>query len=304
MRMRAMKFKMTVVTFGLMTVLFLMVTLMIPSSSHAAIFFDSDFETCATGTGNDFPCEGWDDFRQERTGVPPNIQSGIAVVQSSVAAFSGSKGVRGIHDGKGTPGIEGGNTRKPSIYHKTPPNSKHIFARWAFREAPGFEYCAINGYTKLVRFAGGGNPKVWITNHFGKYSVIVEAPYDAAGTTDLYTTNVAVSTSVWQQLEFEWKLNTPGQYNGHLRFWIDGVLRVEKLNRAWVGPTLTSVGINHHYTTPSNLSLDSMQLYMQCGLGTMYFDRIAMGNTRIGLLPSRPSGDSTPPTIPSGVQAR
>ena len=304
MRMTTARFERSAATVGMMSLLWILGSLIAPSSSRAAIFFDTDFETCATETGNDFPCEGWDDFGQERTGIPPNIQSGVAVVQSSVAAFSGIKGFRGIHDGKGTPGVEGGNTRKPSIYRRTPPNSKHIFARWVFREAPGFEYCAINNNTKLVRFTGNGNPKVWVVNSAGFYIVTVEAPYDATGTTDIYYTGVRVSTSAWQQLEFEWKLNTPGQYNGHLRLWIDGVLRVEKLNRAWVGPTLTSVGINHHYTTPSNLDLDTMQIYMQCGLGTMYYDRVAMGDTRIGLLPSQPSGDSRPPASPQGLQAR
>ena len=151
---------------------------------------------------------------------------------------------------------------------------------------------------------GNGNPKVWISNREGRYVVAVEAPYDATGTTDIYSTGVTVSTSAWQQLEFEWKLNTPGQYDGHLRFWIDGVLRVERLNRAWVGPLPTSTGINHSYTTPSTLSLDTMQLYMQCGLGTMYYDRIAMGDTRIGLLPSQPGSDSRPPASPQGLQAR
>ena len=304
MRMTTAMFERSAATVGLMSLLWMLYALMIPSSSHAALFFDTDFETCTTETGNDFPCEGWDDFGQERTGIPPNIQSGVAVVQSSVAAFSGSKGFRGIHDGKGTLGVQGGNTWRSSIYHRTPPSSKHIFARWAFREAPGFEYCAINGFTKLVRFVGDGYPKVWIMNRYGTFSVVVEGPYDATGTTDLYNTGIVVSTSAWQQLEFEWKMNTPGQYDGHMRFWINGTMLVEKLNRAWVGPTPTSPGLHHSNITPSNLNIDTMQLYMQCGLGTMYYDRVAVGNTRIGLLPSQPGSDSRPPASPQGLQAR
>ena len=302
MRMRAVKLKITVVTLVQLTLLFLMFTFTIPSPSHAAIFFDSDFETCAVSTGNDFPCEGWNDSGLERTGIPPNIQSGIAVVQSSVAAFSGSKGFRGIHDGKGTLGVSGGNTRNQSVVKTLPGGLKHVFGRWAFREAPGFEFCAINGSTKLVRFNGNGYPKVWLLNYNGSYVIGAEGPYDSIGGTDLFPTGVRVSTSVWQQIEFEWKLNTPGQANGLMRLWIDGRLVMERLNRQWVGPLPTSTGLHHPSPTPSNFAIGNIQLYMQCGLGTMYYDRFAAGNTRIGLATGRPSSDTTPPAIPSGVQ--
>ena len=286
----------------MLTVLLLICVGLLPAPSWAVVtWFDTDFETCTAATGNDFPCEGWDDFATEGVGIPPNIQAGLTVIQSSTAAFRGNKGVRGIHDNKGTPGVEGGNSRKPSIYHSTPAGTKYFFARWAFHEAPGFEYCAINGYTKLVRFNGNGNPKVWISNREGFYIIGVEAPYDAAGTTDIYNTGVRVGTSdtVWQQIEFEWKLNTPGSYDGHMRLWIDNTLRVEKLNRAWVGPTPTSTGLHHSILTPSTLTINTMQLYMQCGLGTMYYDRIAMGPTRIGMVGGSPPLDTTPPSTPT-----
>ena len=304
MRMRAVKLEKTVVTLVQLTLLSLTFTLTIPSPSHATVFFDTNFETCPVGTGNDFPCEGWGDSGQERAGIPPNIQSGIAVVQSSVAAFSGIKGFRGIHDNKGTPGVDGGNTYKPSILKTLPGGLKHMFGRWAFREAPGFEFCAINGSTKLVRFNGNGYPKIWLLNYFGSYVIAAEGPYDSANGTDLFYSGVQVSTSTWQQIEFEWKLNTPGQPDGLMRLWIDGVLRVERLNRQWIGPTPTSTGLHHPNPTPSNFAIGNIQLYMQCGLGTMYYDRIAVGDTRIGLATSQTSSDTTPPVIPSGVQAR
>ena len=302
MRIRAVKLKITVVTLVQLTLLFLMFTFTIPSPSHAAIFFDSDFETCTASTGNDFPCEGWDDSGNERIGIPPNIQSGLAVIQSSVAAFTGTKGVRGIHDNKGTPGVNGGNTHRPSIVKALPGGLKHIFARWVFREAAGFEFCAINGSTKLVRILGNGHPKIWLINYNGFYGVVAEGPYDSLGGTDLFHTGVRVSTSVWQQIEFELKLNTPGQANGLIRLWIDGRLVLERLNRQWVGPLPTSTGLHHPGLTPSNLTITTAQVYMQCGLGTMYYDRIAVGNTRIGLVTGHPSSDTTPPAIPSGVQ--
>ena len=306
MRMTTAMFKRSATTVGMMSLLWILSTLIIPSSSHAAIFFDTSFETCTTETGNDFPCEGWVDGGFETVGIPPNIHVGLAVVMSPAAAFSGSKGVRGIHDMKtGTVAGNGGNTQKPSIYKSIPAGTKHTFARWAFREASGFEFCAINGSTKLVRFNGNGYPKIWLLNYGGSYVIAAEGPYDSAGASDLFYSGVQVSTSAWQQIEFEWKLNTPGQPDGLMRLWVDGVLRIERLNRQWVGPTPTSTGLHHNNVTPSTLTTDSIQLYMQCGLGTMYYDRIAVGNTRIGPTNSKATSvDSTAPASPQELQVR
>ena len=286
MRMRAVRFKMTVATVGLMTLLLLMFTLTIPGPSHAAIFFDTSFETCTAGTGSDFPCEGWDDFGQEAVGH-------LEVTTS--LAFSGTKSVKGTFDNIN------GSTQQPSItrsWTRVP----HIFARFAFRASSGFQL-GSNGMTKMARFKDDiGYPIVGILNRYGTYTVLVEGPYDYGGTY-VMDSGVTPSQTSWDQIEFEWKLNTPGQSNGLMRLWINGVLRAEQLNKAYIGPTSTSKGASG-LPNPSTYLIRTAQIYIQSGLGSFYYDRFAVGDTRIGLATSQTSSDTTPPTIPTGVRVQ
>ena len=287
------KFKMTAAPLGWMTLLFLMVILTIPGPSQASVFFDTSFETCAVGTGNDFPCEGWDDFRQERIGAEEMV---------SGSAFSGSKFMRHFSNGPNPTDQIAGNTFKPSIYHRLP-GMTHIFLRVAIRHSNPFQFCD-NGHTKLIRFrANEGTPHLWLYNRWGSYALVMEAPYDYAGTYILQT-SIAPTKGGWDQVEVEWKLNTPGQSDGLLRLWVNGVLRAEQLNKAYRGPTPTSLCGNGSNICPSTATYDSVQVYNQCMSGTIDYDRIAVGNTRIGLASGSTGSDTTPPTIPAGVQVR
>lgn len=286
MRIKAVRFEITVVTLGWMTLLLLMLTLTIPAPSHASVFFDTSFETCPVGTGNDFPCEGWDDWNQEAVG---HLQ-----ITSSLG-FSGTKSIKGTFDNIN------GSSKQPSVsrsWTRTP----HIFARFAHRASSGFKV-GSNGQTKMVRFKdSSGYPLVWIYNRYGTYSIVVEGPYDYAGTYVL-TSGIAPSQTSWDQIEFEWKLNTPGQSNGLMRLWINGTLRAEQLNKAYIGTTPTSKGKSGQLN-PSTYLIRDAQIYIQSGLGSLYYDRFAVGDTRIGLTTGTTSSDPTPPTIPAGVQVR
>ena len=292
MRMRAVKLKITVVILVQLTLLFLMFTLTIPSPSHATVFFDTSFEACTVGTGNDFPCEGWDDFKQERIGAE-EVVSGVG--------FSGSKFMRHFSNGPSPTDQIAGNTFKPSIYH-TLPDMDYLFMRVAMRFSNPFQFCD-NGHTKLIRFRAGATPNLWLYNRWGSYALVMEAPYDYAGTYVLQT-SIVPTKGGWDQIEVEWKLNTPGQSNGHLRLWINGVLRAEQLNKAYRGPTPSSRCGNGSNICASDAVIKSMQIYNQCMSGTIDYDRIAIGDTRIGLATSQRSSDTNPPTVPSGIQVR
>ena len=291
MRLKIALFKRSATTAGLMS-LGVLSTLMIPSSSHAAIFFDDSFETCVVGGGASFPCEGWNDFDQEH----PDY---VNIVTSQ--AFSGSKSYEqtlNLATGIGT-------IFKPSIY-KSFPATDHVFMRWAIKWSVPFQYCTINGYTKHIRIkVNNGHPLTWIMNYNGTYAVVVEAPY--GGSTQLYQTGVSVTSGRWDQIEFEWKLNTPGRADGLLRFWIDGVLRIEALNKEWRGPFPDSFHpiYGPTYNTKSTATITNTQIYVQCGVGNVWYDRFAVGNTRIGpTMSTSTSADSTPPASPQGLQAR
>ena len=273
-------------TLGLMTLLLLMFTLTIPGPSHAGIYFDTSFETCTAGTGSSFPCEGWDDFGQEAVGH-------LEVTTS--LAFSGSKSIKGTFDGIN------GSTQQPSV-SRSWTRVPHIFARFAFRTSSGFQL-GSNGITKMVRFKDDfGYPMVWLLNRYGQYTVVVEGPYDRAGGYTL-ASGVTPSQTSWDQIEFEYQLNTPGQSNGFLRLWINGVLRIEQFGKQYIGPTPTSIG-PHGLLNPSTVLIRSAQIYIQAGLGSLYYDRFAVGDTRIGLTTSPTSSDTASPSTPTGIQVR
>ena len=291
MRMKTVMFKRTAVTVGLMTLLWLLCTLTIPGHSHAAIFFDSDFESCTVGTNNDFPCEGWNDDGLANA----SVNGGAGLEVSTTHALSGTKSVKGTFDNTN------GSSRMPKVFRDFPERT-HVFLRFAARYSPGFQY-STNGYTKMIRIHGvQGSPTTWISTYYGNYIIGMEQPYYAGA--NVLNSGVRFSTTSWDQIEWEYKLNTPGQANGLMRLWVNGQLRIEQLNKEYIGPTPTSVG-PYGILTPSTLKLSKVQIFVQSGFGQIFYDRVAVGDTRIGPAQSKStSADSTPPASPQGLQAR
>lgn len=286
MHMKTVMFRRTAAPVGLMTLLWLLSTLMILSSSHAAIFFDSDFELEG---GNDWAANGWNDF-----GLAP--APGTFMSMTNQQAFTGARSLSLAYDNIN------GSTQRPSIYRNIPAGTKHIFVRFAFRLDPAFQLSS-NGGTKLIRWrATDGYPILWINNKWNSYAFDMEGPYDRTGNWILYCGRVPSRTS-WDQVEIEYKLNDPGVSNGLLRMWVNGTLCVESLNHQFIGPTPTSVGLSG-LSNPSTSTLLTTQVYLQSGNGKMFYDRLAIGNTRIGPTKSTStSADSTAPASPQGLRA-
>jgi hypothetical protein len=279
MRMKTVKFKRAGVIVGLMTLLSLMFTLMIPGLSHAAIFFDSDFEL---GVGDDWAANGWNDFG---TANPGHLE------------ITTERALTGTHSVKGTFDNINGSTQRPSIYRSWT-RVPHIFARFASRASSGFQI-GSNGHTKMMKFKDdAGYPQVWILNKYGAYTIEMEGPYEGPTVISL-SSGIAPSQTSWDQIEFELQLNTPGQSNGLMRLWVNGVLRIEQLNKEYIGPTPTSVGANG-LSNPSTYLIRTVQIYIQSGVGSIYYDRVAVGDTRIGPTRSTTASiDSTPPARPA-----
>ena len=290
MRMWAAKFKMSVATAGMTALLWLLSSLTIPGPLQAAVYFDSNFETCAVGTGNDFPCEGWNDFGKEFINAPNHHK--IEITNSR--AFTGTKSVKATYV-NAVSGID-----NPSIYHYFP-LSDHIFARFATIQSPGF-VIATNGNTKMVRFtasAGGFYPVISVWHMYNKFTVGVEGAW-TLGTVN-FTGGPVPSSTKWDQVEIEIKLNTPGVSDGLVRLWVDGTLYIERTNLQLRGPTPTSVN-SQGLINSSTYNFNTAQYFVQCGLGSLYLDRLAVGNTRIGLTTGQTSSDTTAPNIPTGVR--
>ena len=284
MRIGTARFKMTVVTLGRKILLLLMFILAIPGPSNAATFFDIDFES-----GSSFVANGWNDYGTESYGN---------LLISTDQALSGTHSVKGVFDNVN------GSSQTPQIV-KTFPPSTHIFNRFAYRISPGFQI-GSNNFTKIMRFRdANGYPIIWLELHGGVYSVTVEGPYDFH---DVYIldSGVAPSSTSWDQVEFEIQLNTPGSSNGAIRMWVNGDLRVEQTGKAYIGPTNSSIGQSGQLN-PANLTFNDQTIYIQSGLGVVYFDRVAVGDTRIGTTTGGGAGgttDITPPSTPLGLQIR
>ena len=287
MRRETVLLKQTAAILGLVTLLCILNTFITPSSSYAAIFFDSDFEL---GGGNDWAANEWNDFGS--ASAPGTFMS-----MTNEQAFTGARSLTLAYDNIN------GSTQRPSIYRNMPAGNKHIFVRFAFRLDPAFQLSS-NGGTKLIRWrTTDGYPILWIYNKWNSYAFDMEGPYDRTGNWILYC-NRAPSRTSWDQVEIEYKLNDPGVSNGLLRMWVNGTLCVESLNHQFIGPTPTSVGLSG-LSNPSTSTLLTTQVYLQSGNGKMFYDRLAVGNTRIGPTKSTStSADSTAPASPQGFQVR
>jgi hypothetical protein len=292
MRMKTALFNRTAANMGLIALLWLLCTLTIPDPLQAAVFFDSDFETCNVGTGNDFPCEGWDDFGLEFINAPNHNKLEIA----TDLPFTGSKVVKNTFvNNIAIPGFSCA-LENPSIY-KSFQTSDHIFTRHVMRKSPGFLIGSSNS-TKFRRWranSSSGYPVISALMYNNNHILVVEGGYGMG--TVLYQGGPPVSSTAWDQVEAEIKMNTPGQSDGILRLWVNGTLYVERLNLQLRGPAPTSVS-SQGLLVPSTAAFNVDQIFIQCGQGNIFVDRLAVGNTRIGPIQSG-SADSTPPARPT-----
>lgn len=286
MRMRAMRFKMTVATLGWMTLLLLMLTLTIPGPAHAATFFDTDFEMGSSGC--DWAANGWNDFGQAPCSGPMTISTAKAI-----------SGTHSLHLNYVTLNNTQSVTATPSIYRSSWTPATHIFMRFAISVDADFQISPYN--TKLIRIHEGTvYPRPWFSLNSGTYQMRIEGPFDTPGNVDIMDTGIAPNRGNWDQIEMEWQLNTCGQSNGLMRIWVNGVLRIERVNRAWIGEGAGAGGL----VSSCSYLIKGLQVYLQNGINDLHYDRIAVGDTRIGLAASHASSDTTPPAAPSGLQLR
>lgn len=98
-------------------------------------------------------------------------------------------------------------------------------------------------------------------------------------------------TEQWQEVEFQWIMNDPGQANGSMTAWSNGVQTFHQSGRQYRGPTVA---------TGSQTFVDNVRNYIQFGTGSLYLDRYATGNQRIGSggVPPPPPPPTTPPPPP------
>ncbi len=162
-----------------------------------------------------------------------------------------------------------------------------LFRRFYMRLSAGFTVSDI--FTKLMRSDTYGIVSNWWTlGCCGSRTMEVHDQNVPVGDTTIYYTSWQAGDATWYCVETEETLNTPGVANGVARAWVDGV---QVLN-------VTNIP---YRAAGDNSLFNNNRLYRQTGLGSIWFDRVAVGDTRIGCIGAAPAADTTPPSPPTGV---
>jgi len=109
------------------------------------------------------------------------------------------------------------------------------------------------------------------------------------------TTNLASSITLadnrWYCIETHETMNTPGVANGISETWVDGVKVAAKTDVMW-------------RQAGSTLQWSEFSIFRQIGIGNIWWDRFAAGDTRIGCLGANYIFDTTRPAPPQGLFIR
>lgn len=263
--------------FSLYSVIIVVVSLL-PMVAHAVVFWDDELQA---GTP-------W--------GAGPSIADGAMAYDTNVK-FSGSGSIRlnyppqcegATYGGSGCGGSAG----------RTFPLTDTLYRRAYFRmsgQGPvvtptGQFQTSINTFTKMLRTTTNGITKQWwMMGCCTSKKFMVTLEHTPPGGATNHFSSATLADNRWYCIETYEKLNTPGVANGVSQAWVDGVQVMNVTN------------IKYREAGNNNL-WNGVAIFRQTGRGNTWFDRIATGNTRIGCSGSIPQGDTTPPSIPSGVR--
>lgn len=188
-------------------------------------------------------------------------------------------------------------TQCGSYSQRSFPSSTDVYGRFYFRMQSGFQVSPVA--TKMFNYdtsQGGLKHNFWLEMRYGGTNLAVAAsgvPVNGAYDAKSYPSSFSFSADQWYCVETHIKENTPNVANGLIELWVDGAQVLSAPNQMFM-----QSGVNN-----TNQTLDFSTLYVQLGFGHLFYDDIAVGNTRIGCSGSQ-SSDITPPTAPIGLSIR
>lgn len=243
-----------------MRIVFLLLNLVLPMAAQATVFWDDDFEnhlypnweysasdpTCATVSN------------QDATGCNPGL--------STTRAHSGTHSVHGHYTGENSGTyMDRSFTASTDFYERV----------WVYLDSFSAIQCpnpGCAGTKNIFNFGDVSFSNWWMFSYNGDQHYYVESqtPADNPGGVDVLNENL--TQGVWAQnqwicLEWHTKVNTPGQSNGQIEMWVNGTRTMNYPNY-----NLDANGGTLFYT----------RHYVQHGLGDIYWDDHAVGDTRIG----------------------
>jgi hypothetical protein len=249
---------------------------LIPISSHAAVFWDDEMEAGNTGypglVANGYTCGGVVGFQYDTV----NKISGTASLKENFGGIQ-YEACGGFAD-------------------RYFPQTDDLWGRFYIRLSPNFVVGTIS--TKIMR-----NDTNTVQNHWwgmpwsSNFVALGLQNYPTNGAGKSFYPNVGDGSLPRGQfvcIETRIKHNTVGQADGLVEAYKNGVRFLY----------YTGLEIRKVSQGTQNAHFASNRMYRQNGGGSINYDRVAFGNTRIGCLGSVPASDSTLPTIPNGVSVR
>ena len=236
---------------------------LLPISSHATVFFDDSFEGANPGAS------GWGYALSSCSGSPcPYLDV------STDVAHAGSKSLKKTY-------TESSNlinsTITVGLYRGFGTSATDVYKRYWYRTS-GFTYGIVG--TKHM-YTEGQRPYFYSANLFGsrEMTIVTQTVAECGYSTCNLYPNMAsrpLADNVWYCIEEHTKLNTPGQANGVVELWVNGVQTIGYYNRTFLGPNVSNPNGNS-----STHTLSGVKFYKEGGNGAIYYDQLAVGNTRI-----------------------
>ena len=260
-----------------------------PMLSHAAVFWDDEME------------QGNTDFAAAYM-LSTLIPAGTMAYDTSVK-FSGSGSIRlnypAICQTLTTQNQCGGSATR------TFPLTDNVWKRAYFRMSgtgpnptvSGLFEPSIAAFTKLLKgqslVIDGLTSRHWwgmgccTRKNFIQSQEHVPSP----GRTTNLASSITFTDNRWYCIETHEVMNTPGLPDGISEAWVDGVKVATKTDVMW-------------RQAGSTLQWSEFAIFRQIGIGNIWWDRLAAGNTRIGCLGDTSGSDTTPPAPPQGLVTR
>jgi hypothetical protein len=242
---------------------------LLPISAHATVFWDDEMESGNSGYG---------------------IVAGAMSYDTSIK-FSGAGSTRLDYSSVCYPDASA-QANCGGFMDRTYTPTNGLYRRFYFRMSSGFQVSDV--FTKMMRSdTNGPNSSNWwvIGCCGGKLFIDAAQSPSLPGSAQNFYSTFTFRDAQWYCVETYEQLNTPGVSNGISRAWVDGALVMDVTNIPYKPSGDNSLFYNN-------------RLYRQTGLGSIWYDRLAVGDTRIGCLGSVQTTDTTPPAVPLGLFVR
>ncbi len=254
-----------------------------PMLSHAAVFWDDEMES----TSSPFY-------------YPPNFVANGAYAFDTNVKMSGNGSIR-LNYPPACQTLTTANQCGGSAT-RTFPLTKDVWKRVYFRmsgtgpnpTASGAFETSVAAFTKMLKgqstTVNGLVARNWWTMGCctSKSFKLSMEHVPIANSTTVLPSSITLADNRWYCIETHEKMNTPGLPDGIAEAWVDGVKVAMKTDVIW-------------QRAGSTLQWTEFSIFRQIGIGNIWWDRFAAGDTRIGCLGAT---DTTPPAPPQGFVLR